>query len=123
LITRYARDEGVLTVEEAIHIQTGKIADFFRMRDRGVLQPGLRADIAVFALNEIECRPKHKVWDLPGEGVAGGWRWTRDPAPVRLTLVNGVPIFEDGTPTDARPGVMLGLHGPVRQGAPRAQSA
>jgi len=37
---------------------------------------------------------------------AGGhtWRWTRDPAPMRLTLVNGIATFRDGKATGARPG-------------------
>jgi N-acyl-D-aspartate/D-glutamate deacylase len=41
------------------------------------------------------------------DGKGGSlWRWTRDPAPVRLTLVDGVATFEDGRATGARPGRM-----------------
>jgi hypothetical protein len=55
-----------------------------------------------------------KVYDVP-DGKGGKlWRWTRKAAPVRLTLVNGVPTFENGAQTSALPGVMV---------SPRLQSA
>jgi N-acyl-D-aspartate/D-glutamate deacylase len=107
LITEYARDHRRLTIEEAVWVQTGKIADFFGLVDRGRIAPGMRADIAVFNLDEVECREKKKVWDVPSRHRENGWRWTRDPAPMRLTLVNGVPTFEQGAQTAARPGVLV----------------
>jgi N-acyl-D-aspartate/D-glutamate deacylase len=107
LISQYARDQKRLTIEEAVWVQTGKIADFFGLADRGRIAPGLRADIAVFNLDEVECRDKKKVWDVPSRSRENSWRWTRDPAPMRLTLVNGVATFEDGRQTEARPGVMV----------------
>ena len=36
------------------------------------------------------------------------WRWTRDPAPMRLTVTNGIPTFDEGKATGARPGEMVG---------------
>ena len=66
-----------------------------------------RDEDGFFDLDEVEMRPQKKTYDVPdGEGGAT-WRWTRDPAPVRLTLANGVPTFEDGKCTPARPGEML----------------
>ena len=54
-----------------------------------------------------EVRAQKKVFDVP-DGVGGKtWRWTRDPAPVRLTLAEGVPTFDHGECTPARPGRML----------------
>jgi probable F420-dependent oxidoreductase len=107
LFSHYVRETGVITIEEAVHAQTGKLADHFGFRDRGELRVGKRADVTVFALDEVELRPQRKTFDVPdGEGGCT-WRWTRDPAPVRLTLVNGVPTFVDGKSTSARPGVML----------------
>ena len=66
--------------------------------------PGKRADLTVFRLAEKERREEHKVTDVP-DG-ARGRRWPRDPAPVRLTLVEG-PTFQDGEATGTRPGRML----------------
>jgi N-acyl-D-amino-acid deacylase len=107
LFTQFVREQGVISVEEAVHIQTGKLANFFGFADRGEIAPGKRADVAVFALDEVERQPKRKVYDVP-DGVGGTtWRWTRDAAPMRLTLVNGVATFEAGKATGARPGTAI----------------
>lgn len=103
LYTHYVR-KGLLSMEEAVHCQTGKLADHFGFSDRGVIAPGKRADVVVFALDEMERRKKYKTFDVP-DGKGGlTWRWTRDPAPVRLTLVNGVATFANGQPTGDMPG-------------------
>ncbi len=104
VLTDYVRDTGRLTVEEAVHALTWKIADFFGLHDRGLLEVGKNADIAVFALDEIERRLETKTWDVPdGEG-GRTYRYTRPPAPMRLTLCNGVPTFEHGEFTGHFPG-------------------
>jgi N-acyl-D-aspartate/D-glutamate deacylase len=101
LLTEYARDKGLLTIEEAVHNLTGKLADFFGFNDRGKIEVGKAADIVVFNLDEIERRPTERVFDVPDGKGARTWRYTRPPAPMRLTLVNGVPTFDrdrfDGT--------------------------
>ena len=45
------------------------------------------------------------AWPKDEEMVA---RLTRDPGTARITLVNGVPTFDGGKPTGARPGEMVG---------------
>ncbi len=106
LLTDFVRT-GKLTIEEAIHSQTGKLANHFGFSDRGELKSGMRADVAVFALSEVEHRPKYKVFDVP-DGCGGfTWRWTRDPAPMRITLCNGVPTFDSDGATGEKPGVMV----------------
>ncbi|MDJ0847985.1 MAG: amidohydrolase family protein [Myxococcota bacterium] len=107
LFTHYVRDTGALSVEEAVYVQTGKLAAHFGLHDRGLLAVGKRADVTVFALDEVERRAKRKIHDVPDGRGGHTWRWTRDPASVRLTLVNGVATFEDGKPTGARPGAMV----------------
>ncbi len=107
LLTEWVRDEGRLGLEEAVHAMTGKLARHFGFADRGELREGMRADVAVFDLDEIQHRPKRKVFDLPDGKGGTTWRYSRDPAPVRLTLVDGVATFEGGKSTDARPGQML----------------
>jgi N-acyl-D-aspartate/D-glutamate deacylase len=106
LYTDYVRN-GLLSVEEAVHCQTGKLAAHFGFADRGELAPGKRADITVFKLDEMERRDKYKVFDVPDGKGGFTWRWTRDPAPVRLTLVNGVATFADGASTGAMPGELV----------------
>ena len=107
LLTYYCREKGWITVEEAVHAQTGKLADFFGLHDLGKLQVGKRADITVFNMNEIERRPMKKAFDVPDENGGTTWRFTRDPAPVRVTMVNGEVTFAGGTATGAVPGQML----------------
>lgn len=104
LFTQFVREQGVLSVEEAVYVQTGKLADFFGFADRGKIEEGKRADITVFALDEVQRQPKRKVYDVPDGQGGTTWRWTRDAAPMRLTLVNGVATFEEGKATGAWPG-------------------
>ena len=106
LYTDYVRT-GRLSMEEAVYSQTGKLAQHFGFIDRGEIKAGKRADITVFDLDEIERREKYKTFDVPDGKGGFTWRWTRDPAPMRLTLVNGVTTFVDGAATGARPGVMV----------------
>lgn len=106
LYTDYVR-KGLLRVEEAVHCQTGKLAAHFGLADRGELKVGKRADVTVFALDEIEHRRKYKVFDVPDGKGGFTWRWTRDAAPMRLTLVNGVATFARGESTGALPGEMV----------------
>jgi N-acyl-D-aspartate/D-glutamate deacylase len=107
LLTKYVQEEKSLTLEEAIHVMTGKLAEHFFLPDRGVISPGKRADIAVFHLDEVGYRQFEKAWDVPDGKGGTTWRFTRPPLPTRLTLVNGVPTFENGAYTGAKPGQFL----------------
>ncbi|MCM3886084.1 amidohydrolase family protein [Frankia sp. R82] len=107
LLTDYVRDRGVLTIEEAIHVLTGKVANFLGLRERGELKVGNHADLTVFDLSEIERRPEEKVWDVPDGKGGRTYRYTRAAAPTRLTLVNGVPTFDHGAPTGRFPGQFI----------------
>ena len=105
LFTKYVKS-GMISLEQAVHVKTGKLARFFGLTDIGEIKVGKRADIVVFNLDEIQYRDMEKRFDVPdGEGGTT-WRFTRQPAPMRLTLVNGVATF-DGQYTGARPGEYL----------------
>jgi N-acyl-D-amino-acid deacylase len=108
LLSDFVRDRGLLSIETAVHVMTGKLANFFGLHDRGLIQVGKVADIAVFNLKEIERRPEEKIWDV-WDGQGGRtYRYTRAPAPMRLTLVNGVPTFDNGAFTGRFPGNFVG---------------
>jgi N-acyl-D-amino-acid deacylase len=107
LLTRYVRDDKMMTIEEAVHVMTGKLATHFFLNDRGVIAPGKRADITVFNLDEVTYQPFEKAWDVPDGKGGTTWRFTRKAAPMRLTLVNGEPTFENGAYTGAKPGQFL----------------
>jgi N-acyl-D-aspartate/D-glutamate deacylase len=102
----------MLTIEEAVHVLTGKAAKHFGFDDRGTIEVGKRADIAVFDLAEIARRPEAKVWDVP-DGLGGRtYRYTRQAAPMRLTLCNGVATFDNGEITGNFPGEFIGPQAP-----------
>jgi len=100
LLTEHVRDRGDLSVEDGVHQMTGRLAEVFGIRDRGVLAPGRAGDVVVFALDELDYRPDTTVHDLPG----GAARLTRPPGGFRTTAVAGVVTQEDGIATGARPG-------------------
>lgn len=107
LLTEYVRKKKQLRIEEAIRIMTGQPAEHFNLHDRGTIEVGKAGDIVVFNLDEIEFRREEKRWDVPdGEGGVT-YRYSRPPAPVRLTLVNGVPVFQNGGFTGKFPGQIV----------------
>jgi N-acyl-D-aspartate/D-glutamate deacylase len=101
-------------------VLTGKLAEFFSLSDRGVIEVGRKADIAVFDLDEIECREETKMWDVPESNGARTFRYIRKAAPMRLTLVNGIATFDNGEVTGAFPGEFIG---PQASKAPLAVAA
>jgi N-acyl-D-amino-acid deacylase len=107
LLTEFVKKNGLLTLEEAIHALSGKIASHFSLADRGEIAIGKKADITVFHMDEIQEREIRRVYDVPNGDGGKIWRWTRDAAPMRLTMVNGVPTFRNGSSTGSRPGEML----------------
>jgi N-acyl-D-aspartate/D-glutamate deacylase len=108
LLTEYVRDGKHLTIEEGINALTGRQAEFFGLDDRGVLEVGRAADICVFDLAEIERRPEEKLWDIPDGNGGRTYRYIRAAAPMRLTMVNGIPTFDNGVFTGKFPGRFIG---------------
>ena len=103
LLSHYVRDAGLLGVEEAVHHLTGRPAEFFGLHDRGTVAPGKVADLAVFALDEIELGAETRRYDVP----FGTWRLVREPAGFRATIAAGEPTWLHGAATEARPGRWL----------------
>jgi N-acyl-D-aspartate/D-glutamate deacylase len=100
----WVRERKVLTLEEAVRRMTSDPADFFGIRDRGRIQPGLAADIVIFSEEEIGSggRPE-RLYDLPG----GAKRMVMRSRGVEMTLVNGVVTWEKGKLTGAAAGAVL----------------
>jgi N-acyl-D-aspartate/D-glutamate deacylase len=73
LLARLVRDEGALTVEQAVHRLTAQPAAFHGLDDRGVLAPGRPADVVVFDLDRLALGPVETRADLPG-GAPRLWR-------------------------------------------------
>jgi len=105
LLTKYVRERGDLTIEQAVHALTGRQGEILGIADRGVLAPGKAADITVFALDELHYGPEVPASDLPGERA----RLTREPGGYRYTIVNGEVVQQGGKATGALPASWLAV--------------
>lgn len=104
LLGTWVRDRGVLTLEEGVRRLTADPADFFGIRDRGRLQPGLAADITIFDPTTIGSPNRgERRFDLPG----GGKRMVMPSRGVRATFVNGVMTYSEGQIVGAGAGTVL----------------
>jgi N-acyl-D-aspartate/D-glutamate deacylase len=99
LLTHWVRDERAVSLEQAIHCLTRRSADFFGLTDRGVVEPGKRGDLVVFALDDLQLGALERRYDLPD----GGYRLSRPPAGFRAVAVAGEPTVLDNSPTGSRP--------------------
>jgi N-acyl-D-aspartate/D-glutamate deacylase len=92
-----------MKLEHLVKMQTSETADFFGFKDRGRLAPGLRADVNIIDFDRLHLHQPEIVHDLP----AGGRRLVQRVEGYRATLVAGMPIFEHGEETGARPGRLV----------------
>ena len=100
----WVRERNVLTLEEAVRRMTSDPADFFGIRDRGRLAPGMAADVVIFDPATVGAagRPE-RLYDLPG----GAKRLVKRSRGIEMTLVNGEPTWEKGALTGAAAGKVL----------------
>jgi dihydroorotase/N-acyl-D-amino-acid deacylase len=99
ILCRYAREQGILSLEEAVRKMTGLPAARAGLAERGVLKTGLYADVTVFDPATV-CDTA--TFEEPKQLAVG----------IRHVVVNGVPVLRDSEPTSARPGRGLRLHAP-----------
>ena len=71
--------------------------------DRGRLQPGLKADVNVIDFEGLHLHSPKMIFDLP----AGGRRLVQSVDGYDMTICSGMPIFEKGQDTGARPGKLV----------------
>jgi N-acyl-D-aspartate/D-glutamate deacylase len=100
----WVRERKALSLEEAVRRMTSDPADFFGIRDRGRLQPGLAADLAIFDPATVGSagRPERR-YDLPG----GAKRMVMRSKGIEYTVVNGAVTWERGALTGASAGQVL----------------
>ncbi|MEM7254096.1 MAG: amidohydrolase family protein [Pseudomonadota bacterium] len=92
-----------LGLEQAVAMQTRKTAMTYGLADRGLLAPGLRADINLIDYERLSIDAPEMVYDLP----AGGRRLIQRANGYDATIVAGETIFEDGEATGAMPGKLI----------------
>jgi N-acyl-D-amino-acid deacylase len=92
-----------IPLETAVHRLTGDPAGFYGLGDRGVLEPGRRADINLIDLDNLGLHYPEQVRDLPG----GAGRLIQRSDGYVETLVLGQTIVANGELTDSRPGGLV----------------
>lgn len=103
LLGTFVRQRRALPLEEAVRKLTWMQARVFGIPDRGLLAPGLAADLVVFDPSTVAPREPELAHDLPG----GAPRMIQHADGIRLVIVNGEVVVEDGALTGARPGSLL----------------
>jgi N-acyl-D-amino-acid deacylase len=91
LLGKYVREEKRVTLQEAVRRLSGFPASNLGIKDRGLLKPGMMADLAIFDPATIADRA---TFEKPQQFAVG----------MRHVLVNGQPVLLDGEMTSARPG-------------------
>ncbi|HSL21981.1 MAG TPA: D-aminoacylase [Vicinamibacterales bacterium] len=99
VLGRYVRERKLLRIEEAVRKMSSFPAQRLGLGDRGLLRPGLRADVVVFDPARVR---DTATFEQPHQYAAG----------FTAVIVNGEVVFRDGKMTGARPGRIL--HGPSR---------
>jgi N-acyl-D-amino-acid deacylase len=105
LLGKWVREKQRISLELAIKRITSEPADFFGLKDRGRVLPGMAADFAIFDFNTVGSdaeRPEIR-FDLPG----GGRRVVVPARGMEYSVVNGQVLYEHGKPNDCLPGQVL----------------
>jgi dihydroorotase/N-acyl-D-amino-acid deacylase len=91
VLGKYVRDEGVLTLEDAVRKMSSSVATRLSIRDRGLLREGYLADVVIL---DPETVSDHATFEEPHQLSTG----------IRDVWVNGTRVLTDGEHTGATPG-------------------
>jgi dihydroorotase/N-acyl-D-amino-acid deacylase len=94
ILSKYVREEKVLTLEDAIRKFSALPAQRMRLTDRGLLKAGMWADVVIFDPATVHDRA---TFDNPNQLSEG----------MEYVLVNGVPVIDARKMTGALPGKVL----------------
>lgn len=105
MLTHWGRDraEGKFDLSWLVKRHTSDTARAAGLLDRGVLQPGMKADLNIIDMSRLELAAPTMHYDLP----AGGKRLLQPAKGYVATLVSGVAIYREGVATGALPGQLV----------------
>jgi len=106
MLSYWARDRSrgeTLPLEYIVHRQTQQTAEFYDLHDRGVLRPGMRADVNVIDFDALGFERPRMEWDLP----TGEPRYVQESRGYRYTICAGQVTVQDGEFTGALPGGLI----------------
>jgi len=118
LLAHWGRDRahGRFAVETLVKKQTADTARAVGLLDRGVVAPGMKADLNVIAFDRLALETPSMCFDLP----AGGKRLLQRARGYAATIVSGEVVYRDGEATKALPGRLVRGPQPVPAIADRA---
>ena len=90
-------------LEQAVHLQTRRTAELYGLLDRGLIAPGMRADLNLIDLAQLALPAPAMVYDLP----ANGQRLIQRAQGYHTTVLRGQVTFENGVATGALPGQLV----------------
>jgi N-acyl-D-aspartate/D-glutamate deacylase len=103
LLSEWVREKKVMSLEQAVRRLTFESASIFGLHDRGLLRPGMVADIVIFDPDTVKPLPLEVLHDFPT-----GAKRIKEPAQgVHMTIVNGQVLMEDGKHSGNLPGRVL----------------
>ena len=94
VLARYVREQGVLSLESAIHHMTGLSAQHMGFVERGVIAPGMMADLVLFNPNTVRDRATTSEPFAPSKGIHSVW-------------VAGEQVLHEGEVRKAFPGRVI----------------
>ena len=103
MLTHWGRDRtrgARLPLELLVKWHAHDTAALFGLHDRGLIAPGMKADLNVIDFEALRVRRPEMAHDFP----AGGKRLVQRADGYRATIVSGAVTYLDGTPTGALPG-------------------
>ena len=103
LWSRDRHDETRIPLESVVHQLTRRPAEHFGWLDRGLVAPGMLADLNIVDYEGLSCASPRIVTDLP----AGGRRLLQSASGYRWTIKRGAVTYEDGVATGLLPGKLL----------------
>ena len=103
LLSEWVREKKAMSLEQAVRRLTFESASTFGLYDRGLLRPGMVADIVIFDPETVKPLPLEVLHDFPT-----GAKRIKEPAQgIHMTIVNGQILLENGKHTGNLPGRVL----------------
>jgi N-acyl-D-aspartate/D-glutamate deacylase len=103
LLGYWVREKGIMSLEQAVRRLTFDSAAAFGIYDRGLLQPGMAADMVIFDPETVNSVGEDVVHDFPNNG----WRIREQAEGIYCTIVNGQVLLEGGRHVGSYPGRVL----------------
>jgi len=103
LLGYWVREKQIMSLEHAVRRLTYDSASAFGIYDRGLVQPGMAADLVVFDPDTVAPLKEDVVHDFP----ANGWRMRELAEGIHYTVVNGEVLLEKGQHTGSHPGKVI----------------